>query len=130
MSSRSRCIVIGMMGQSQPWPNSAVANVRGGFPWRVARPFATLLPQPLVLCRGFPESFRLGGLAGLLLVLLDVAARDRAHRPADVVVDVILEVRERDAHRPVRRGKATAVEQYDAVVPGQPEHEVERVDVL
>ena len=58
-----------------------------------------------------------------------VGTRDRAHRAADVVVDVVVEVRERDPHRPVGRLEAAAVEQDDAVVLREPEHDVERVHV-
>ena len=58
-----------------------------------------------------------------------ITARDRAHRPADVVVDVVVEVGERDAHRPVGRLEAAAVQEHDAVVLGEPEHDVERMDM-
>src|SRR5213592_2554417 len=70
-----------------------------------------------------------GGLARSCLISLPVSARDGAHRPTDVVVDMILQVCERYAHRPIGSGKAAAVEQYDSVVLGQPEHNVERVHV-
>ena len=42
---------------------------------------------------------------------------------------MILQVCEGYAHRPIGSGKAAAVEQDDAVVLGQPEHDVERVHV-
>src|SRR4030095_8326687 len=70
-----------------------------------------------------------GSLACSCLITLPVSARDGAHRPTDVVVDVILQVCEGYAHRPIGSGKAAAVEQDDAVVFGEPEHDVERVDV-
>src|SRR5438034_2071653 len=70
-----------------------------------------------------------GALAGGCLIGLPVAAGNGAHRPTDVVVDMIIQVRERYAHRPVGSGKAAAVEQHDAVVLGQSEHDVERMYV-
>src|SRR6185312_718269 len=75
----------------------------------------------------------LGGLAtGRLprLVVLAIAARDGADRAADVVVDMVLEVGERDARRPVRRTEAAAVQQHDAVLLGEAENDVERMHVL
>src|SRR6266550_8867971 len=90
----------------------------GGRTWPSSSPWSPSLPV-----RTF------GALAGGCLIGLPVAAGNGAHRPADIVVDVIIQVRERDAHRPVGRGKAAAVEQDDAVVFGQPEHDVERMDV-
>src|SRR4051794_27834833 len=78
--------------------------------------------------------FRSGGrwrcsLTCSCLISLPVSARDGANSPADVVVDMILQVCEGYAHRPIGSGKAAAVEQDDAVVFGQPEHDVERVHV-
>src|SRR5438094_10520880 len=70
-----------------------------------------------------------GTLTCSCLISLPVSARDGADRPADVVVDVILQVCEGYAHRPIGSGKAAAVEQDDAVILGQPEHDVERVHV-
>src|SRR5438132_8675642 len=78
--------------------------------------------------RRFGRGWR-GTLACSCLISLPVSARDGAHRPTDVVVDVILQVCERYAHRPIGSGKAAAVKQDDAVVLGQPEHDVERVHV-
>src|SRR5207244_6348504 len=78
--------------------------------------------------RRFGRAWR-GTLACSCLISLPVSARDGAHRPADVVVDVILHVCEGYAHRHIGSGKAAAVEQDDAVVLGQPEHDVERVHV-
>src|SRR5436190_11798883 len=68
-------------------------------------------------------------LACSCLISLPVSARDGAYRPTDVVVNVILQVCEGYAHRPIGSGKAAAVKQDDAVVLGQPEHDVERVHV-
>src|SRR5207249_6637983 len=75
-------------------------------------------------------SSRLAILVCGSLISLAVAARDGACRPADIVVDVIFQVCERYAHRPVRSGKAATIEQNDAVILGQPEHDVERMHVL
>src|SRR4051794_32407118 len=69
-------------------------------------------------------------LGHVCLITLAVASRDRARRPADIVVGVILEVRERDADRPVRSGKAAAIEQDDSVFFGQPEYDVQRMHVF
>src|SRR6476660_8468791 len=54
-----------------------------------------------------------GTLACSCLISLPVSARDGAHRPTDVVVDMILQVCEGYAHLPIRSGKAAAVEQED-----------------
>src|SRR4029450_10344579 len=70
-----------------------------------------------------------GSLACSCLISLPVSARDGAHCPANVVVDMIFQVCEGYAHRPIRSGKTAAVEQDDAVVLGQPEDDVERVHV-
>src|SRR6266496_6806822 len=70
-----------------------------------------------------------GSLACSCLISLPVSARDGAHRPTDVVVDMILQVCEGYAHRPIGSGKAAAVEQDDTVILGQPEHDVERMHV-
>src|SRR5438552_5857746 len=78
--------------------------------------------------RRFGRGWR-GTLTCSCLISLPVSARDSADRPTDVVVDVILQVCEGYAHRPIGSGKAAAVEQDDAVVLGQPEHDVERVHV-
>src|SRR6266481_5873341 len=60
-----------------------------------------------------------GTFARSCLISLPVSARDGAHRPTDVVVDMILQVCEGYAHRPIGSGKAAAVKQDDAVVLGQ-----------
>src|SRR6185295_14645056 len=73
---------------------------------------------------GWPTALPRGRLIGR-----SIAARNGAYRPADVVVDMIIQVRERYANRPVRCSEAAAVEQYDAVVRGESEHDVERMDV-
>ena len=57
----------------------------------------------------------------------DVATRDRAHGAADVAVDLIVQVRERDADRPVWRVEPAAVQEHDAMVFREPEHDVERM---
>src|SRR5688572_22457151 len=88
------------------------------------RPHTARLSLPLRHgCLAGPD--RLTALPCGCLIGPSVVARNGAHRPADVVIDVIIQVRERYANRPVRRGKAAAVEQDNAVVFGQPEHDVE-----
>src|SRR5204863_6613110 len=72
-------------------------------------------------------SSRLAILTFVGLISLAVAPRDGARRPADIVVDVIIQVRERYAHRPVRSGKAATIEQDDRRILGHPEHNVERM---
>src|SRR5436190_12014136 len=58
------------------------------------------------------------------LISLPVSPCDGAHRPADVVVDMILQVCEGYAHRPIGSGKAAAVKQHNAVVLGEPKHDI------
>src|SRR6058998_1289416 len=72
---------------------------------------------------------RLRGAPGCL-VRVSIAPRDRADAASDVVVHVVGEIRERDSQRPVGRVEATAVEQDDAVLLGEAEREVERMDIL
>src|ERR1700722_3637904 len=55
-----------------------------------------------------------GGFGGFVGVA--IAARDRAHAAPDVVVDIVRQVGQRDAQRPVGRVETAAVEQHDAVV--------------
>src|SRR5207247_10441114 len=91
-------------------------------------PYTTLFRS--LFLRGRPKLLARG-----CLISHSVAARDGANRPADVVVNVILQICEGDAHGPVRGGKAAAVEQYDAVVLGKrsEEHTSElqsRVDLV
>jgi hypothetical protein len=83
--------------------------------------------------RGVPESLTktlqvlsalLGGLEGVA-----VAARHRPDAAADVVVDVIGQVGQRDAQRPVGRLEAAAVQQHDPVGRGQTEGQVQRVEL-
>src|SRR4026207_358966 len=61
---------------------------------------------------------------------LAIAARHRANRAPDVVVDVVVEVGEGHPHRPVRRIEPAAVQEDDAMVLRQPEHDVERMYVV
>src|SRR5262245_22397024 len=74
-------------------------------------------------------SLRLGSLLRSF-VRVAIAPRDRTDAAADVVVDVVREVGERDAQGPVRRIEAAAVQQHDAVLLGQAEREIQRMDVL
>src|SRR5438094_13403 len=64
------------------------------------------------------------------LVRVPIAARDRADAASDVVVHIVAQVGERDPQGPVGRVEATAVQQHYAVLLGQPEREIERMDVL
>jgi hypothetical protein len=52
------------------------------------------------------------------------------HTAPDIVVNIVGQVRQGDPQRPVRRLKASAVQQDDAVGFGQPEGEIERMNVL
>src|SRR3954469_5953983 len=64
------------------------------------------------------------------LVCVSIAASDRSNAPANVLVSFVREISERHAHRPVRRFKSATVQQHDPVCLGQPEGEIERVDIL
>src|SRR5687767_2790561 len=59
----------------------------------------------------------------------DVTACHGAHCPADALIDVVIQIREGDAHRPVRGVEAAAVEKDDAVVFRETEDNVEWMDV-
>ena len=59
-----------------------------------------------------------------------IAARDGSNPASDVVVDLVGQICQRHAQRPVRRFEAAAVQQHDPVVLGQAEGEIERMDVL
>src|SRR5882672_2274632 len=60
---------------------------------------------------------------------LEIATCHRAHSTPDVVVDVVWQVGERDAQRPVGCGEPAAVQHDDGVVLGQPKDDVEWMDV-
>src|SRR6185437_16109607 len=59
-----------------------------------------------------------------------IAAGDRSNAAPDVVVNVVRQVCQGHAERPLGGVEAASVQQYDAMGFGQLESEIERVDVL
>src|SRR5262249_55506557 len=109
------CIVSFLPGRDRRPRPARVAPLRGG----AARILRSDVAPTSALPGKNPLPGRPGGRPRLasalgLLVGRAVALGDLAHGPADVVVDVVVEVREGDTHGPVRRREAAAVQQHDA----------------
>src|SRR5437764_1405144 len=80
-------------------------------------------------------TFRSGGrwrcsLTCSCLISLPISTCDGANSAADVVIDVVLQVCEGYAHRPIGSSKAATIEQDNPVILGKPKHDVERMHIF